>query len=137
MDRPTEITPGLYQSGSPESVDADVDVIISLQLMPPHYLPPQPAPQELLSLWWPIDDGPMPDPATVRSLARFVADLLNQGRRVLVHCAAGNNRSGLVVARTLIEQGMGASTAIGMVRRAVPSALVNPHFESWLLSEQA
>ncbi|MYT19500.1 protein phosphatase, partial [Streptomyces sp. SID7760] len=55
------------------------------------------------------------------------------GRTVLVRCNAGYNRSGLVVAQTLIELGREAPTAIGAVRRKrSPSALNNRLFEEYL-----
>jgi protein-tyrosine phosphatase len=129
----TEILPGLFQSGSPEAVD--VDVVVSLQLVPPDYLPKDPDTEQFLSVWWPIEDGPAPDAGLVRSLAAFISELLEQQRPVLVHCAAGNNRSGLIVARTLIERGRSPEEAIGVVRQAIPTALSNPDFESWLLQE--
>lgn len=131
----TEIVPGLYQSGTPKAA-IDVDVIVSLQLEPPPYLPQSPNPEQVLAVWWPINDGPMPDPLTVRSLARFLASLLDQEQRVLVHCAGGNNRSGLIVGRTLIERGSSADEAIETVRAAIPTALNNREFENWLHSEE-
>ncbi|MFN2555596.1 MAG: dual specificity protein phosphatase family protein [Nitriliruptorales bacterium] len=129
-----EIVPGLYQSGTPHA-PVDVDVIVSLQREPPSYLPQSPNPEQVLAVWWPINDGPMPDPLTVRSLARFVASLLEQKQRVLVHCAGGNNRSGLIVGRTLIERGSSPDEAIETVRSAIPTALNNREFEHWLRSE--
>ncbi|MDP9021745.1 MAG: dual specificity protein phosphatase family protein [Actinomycetota bacterium] len=135
MDEPPfEIVPGLYQSGTPRQVDADV--VMNLQMRPPSYLPEQPQAEQFISMWWPIHDGPMPDARMVRSLATFISRLLDEERRVLIHCAAGNNRSGLVVARTLIERGRSPQEAIGAVRSAIPSALSNPEFESWLLNER-
>ncbi len=135
MNDLTEIVPGLYQSGTPNA-PIDVDVIVSLQLQPPLYLPKSPNPEQVLAVWWPINDGPMPDALTVRSLARFIASLLAQEQRVLVHCAGGNNRSGLIVGRTLIERGSAPDAAIETVRAAIPTALNNREFEDWLRSEQ-
>ncbi|HEX2027610.1 MAG TPA: hypothetical protein VHF25_06385 [Nitriliruptorales bacterium] len=133
MGDAVEIVPGLYQSGTPGAVDADV--VVCLQLQPPRYLPDEPRAEQFVSVWWPIHDGPVPDGATVRSLAALLARFLEERRRVLVHCAGGNNRSGLVVARTLIELGQAPSDAIATVRRAIPTALNNREFERWLLSE--
>ena len=48
----------------------------------------------------------------------------------------GLNRSGLVVARTLLELGYEAEAAIALVREARgPWALSNGYFERWLLEE--
>jgi type IV secretory pathway TraG/TraD family ATPase VirD4 len=53
----------------------------------------------------------------VRELAVFIAALVTSGRRVLVHCTEGLNRSGVVVARALMAMGLTASDAIDLVRR--------------------
>ncbi len=133
MSELNEIAPGLYQSGTPEAVDADV--VVCLHLAPPAYLPASPTSEQLLVVWWPIDDGPPPHAGTVRALVAFVADLLEQGKRVLVHCAGGNNRSGLVVARILMHRGATADEAIQAIRRVIPTALNNQYFERWLREE--
>ncbi|HXF74422.1 MAG TPA: hypothetical protein VNO79_17705, partial [Actinomycetota bacterium] len=45
----------------------------------------------------PISDGPVDfDLRRVSALARLVAELLEQGAHVLVHCGAGINRANLV-----------------------------------------
>ncbi len=134
MNQLTEIAPGLYQSGTPDAVE--VDVVVSLQIEPPAYLPASPSPEQLLVVWWPIADGPMPHADTVRTLAGFVVALLDQGKRVLVHCAGGNNRSGLVVARILMQRGATADEAIETIRRSIPTALNNQQFERWLREER-
>lgn len=65
----------------------------------------------------------------VEELAGLAADAVRDGRRVLVRCSGGLNRSGLVVASTLVELGHDVPTAIELVRRARgPWALTNPMF---------
>jgi protein-tyrosine phosphatase len=60
------------------------------------------------------------------------------GRKVLVHCTEGLNRSGVVIARALVEKGQSAPEAIELVRRGRgPSvdgfpALGNQAFTAWL-----
>lgn len=55
------------------------------------------------------------------------------GRRVLVRCRAGMNRSGLVVAEVLIRNGYTASDAIAMIRqRRASGALNNETFVAYL-----
>ncbi len=125
----------LFQGVTPEEIDADV--VVCLTRRAPAYLPERAELEQFLVVWWPIDDGPMPDEETVRELATFIAALRHRGKRILVHCMGGNNRSGLVVARTLIELGYPPSEAIETVREAIPTALSNPHFEEWLLEETA
>jgi protein-tyrosine phosphatase len=71
--------------------------------------------------------------ARVDELAVTIAEALGAGRRVLVRCSGGLNRSGLVVAATLVRLGHAPDDAIVLVRRARgPWALTNPAFVSFL-----
>lgn len=67
---------------------------------------------------------------TLRMAARDLAYALKRGDRVLVTCAAGLNRSGLVTAATMLEQGSATpAEAIRRIRAARgPLALHNPAF---------
>jgi protein-tyrosine phosphatase len=61
--------------------------------------------------------------------ARRVAKRLRQGRRVLVTCAMGLNRSGLVSALALhYRDGLPGRACIEIVQKARPGALRNPEF---------
>lgn len=84
-----------------------------------------------------LDDVPMiPDPHAIDDLGAAVAALVRAGRRVAVNCAAGLNRSGLVVGRALIELGYPPAEAIRLVRAARgPWALSNVEFARHLLIE--
>jgi protein-tyrosine phosphatase len=56
-----------------------------------------------------------------------------KGKRVLVRCQAGINRSGLVMALMLIREGYSADEAINLMRtKRGEAVLANKHFESWL-----
>ena len=77
---------------------------------------------------WLIEDGPAPSFTTLRSLADLVDDLRADGKRVLIHCAAGINRSGLLSAAALIRGGHDADEAIALVREARTGALNNVNF---------
>lgn len=56
------------------------------------------------------------------------------GKRVLIRCQAGLNRSGLVMALVLIRDGYSAADAIELIRsRRGGAALCNSTFERWLL----
>ncbi|MDQ3931843.1 MAG: dual specificity protein phosphatase family protein [Actinomycetota bacterium] len=80
----------------------------------------------------------MPDEETIRWLARRVSAWLDEGLSVLVRCKAGLNRSGLVVARTLVERGFQPQEAIDLIRRRRHRrALNNRAFVGWLLGEEA
>jgi len=55
------------------------------------------------------------------------------GKRVLVRCQAGINRSGLVMALMLIREGYAADDAINLMRaKRGRAVLANKHFENWL-----
>ncbi|MBJ7357852.1 dual specificity protein phosphatase [Nocardioides sp.] len=73
--------------------------------------------------------------ARVDELARVTAEAVEAGRRVLVRCSGGLNRSGLVVAASLVRLGHAPDDAIALVRRARgPWALTNPGFVAHLRS---
>jgi len=78
------------------------------------------------------DAGEIPDPAILEELAAWV----NEKRAIgptLVHCQAGLNRSGLVVALALIRSGRTPDEAIALLReKRSPAVLCNPAFERWL-----
>jgi hypothetical protein len=82
-----------------------------------------------------IDDLPwaiVPD--TVDVLAEEIAGLIRRGRRVVITCSTGLNRSGLVAARTLISLGHLPADAIDLVRHVRgPRALSNRAFVRYLL----
>ncbi len=137
-----EVVPGLFIATrlerSTEYATLDVDAIVDLEDWEMAWVPPVPLGRLYVS--FPMDDGDEVDP-DVRQLASFIASLVTSGRRVLVHCTEGINRSGVVVARALIDMGLTASEAIDLVRRRRgPSvdgfpALGNQAFVDWLHRE--
>jgi hypothetical protein len=57
-----------------------------------------------------------------------------RGKRVLIRCQAGLNRSSLVTALVLMEDGMSARDAIDLIRaKRSKDCLFNEDFERWLL----
>ncbi|MDX1616455.1 MAG: hypothetical protein R3300_19250 [Candidatus Promineifilaceae bacterium] len=124
-----EIVPGLAQ-GSQYGFDPSYDVVVDLTGA-------HRAVEDVISVEWPIVDGPMPDPAKARALGLMVADLVDHGMRVQVLCAAGLNRSGLIVGRALIAIGHEPKEAIALIREKRPNALHNEAFVEWLLAEEA
>ncbi|GHD90153.1 protein-tyrosine phosphatase family protein [Streptomyces naganishii] len=84
---------------------------------------------------WPIPDGPLDGTqlAGVMRLAQAACEAVEAGRRVLVRCYSGYNRSGLVVAHSLIRRGLTANEAIRLIRaRRSPWALHNELFVEYL-----
>jgi protein-tyrosine phosphatase len=129
-----EVVPGLFQGDFPEG-DVDwslFDDVISMSTAAPS---PRLRPDGLW-LHLPIRDGEMEDPDGVRDAAWIVAERVTAGRRVLVHCWAGLNRSGVVSARALMFMGVPVAEAIARVRAARgEDALFNTHFVAWLRKE--
>lgn len=78
-------------------------------------------------------DGGKVDVETIEDAASQVQACLDNGDTVLVHCQAGLNRSGVVVALVLMRQGMTADAAINLLRSQRSSqVLCNISFENWL-----
>ena len=130
-----EVVPGLFQGDWPHPADlTEFDVLVS---MTAEGVPPTPdARPDLVHLVCAIHDAEMTCPDEVRGMAREVARRHAHGERVLVHCAQGLNRSGVVVARALMFSGYSAPDAVRAVRNARgPWALCNEHFEAWLYDE--
>lgn len=122
-----EIIPGLYQGAHPYPHDPlrAFDFVVGLSHEKSASGPK--------TIQWPIDDGPMPDEDRVRWVAEQVNEKLLAGKHVLVHCDAGLNRSGLIVAMTLLHRGWDPQKAVQLIRRKRdPMALCNPDFERWL-----
>jgi hypothetical protein len=122
----TEIIDRVWQSGRPQAGER-WDAVIDLD-------GDQPLLEDVaLYVRWPIVDGPAPEHAPLVALADLVADLRRAGKRVLIHCAGGMNRSGLLVAAALIREGMNAQEAIDLIRTRRPGALNNRQFVRHLL----
>ena len=138
VDPWNEVVPGLFQgghdvlsqSGSACVVGDEFDLVVSLATRP-GYGPSEGVEHVVLRL----ADAAI-DPATgarVDEVAARVADAVRDGRRVLVRCSGGLNRSGLVVASALVRLGSTPDTAIAAVRAARgPWALTNPGFVAHL-----
>jgi hypothetical protein len=72
---------------------------------------------------------------TVHELATWAYQQWQGGKRVLIRCQAGLNRSGLITALVLIHHGYTAEDAIALLReRRSEWALCNTHYVNYLLS---
>ena len=59
------------------------------------------------------------------------------GKRVLLRCQAGWNRSGLITGLVLMREGFSAAEAIDLIRRMrSPNALCNRTFEQYLKEQE-
>jgi protein-tyrosine phosphatase len=132
---PCEVLSGLWQSGLPEDwadlrrrYDAVVD------LADPG---PGPSADELGNVTWvkvPLEDGDsLPDQLVLDQLTALVAAMVRDGRRVLVHCTYGKNRSGLLMALIVRELlGCDGRTALERVRAVRHRAVNNDVFADWV-----
>ena len=84
------------------------------------------------------------DRTRIQATARAVARHVRAGRRVLVTCHQGRNRSGVIAGLALVELGMPRNQAVRLIR-TLRNGLTNPHFydmvkgtpppeESWLIT---
>ena len=136
----SEIVPGLWMGGHEYAsrsgglefavVRDEFDLVLTLLRLPGH------GPDNHVEHHvWPIPDGPLDGTqlAGVLRLARTAGEGLTQGRRVLVRCYHGYNRSGLVIAHALISAGRTADDAIRLIRsRRSAWALHNELFVEYL-----
>lgn len=144
----TEVAPNLWQGGTDDNdiigmkvLDAeyepritieDFDTVITLHAWS------NPADWGVKELRYPFHDGEVGRDVFAKDLfflAKYVSDELDQGKRVLVRCLAGLNRSGLVNALVLVRQGYTAEHALSTITDARSQwVMCNEDFKKWLLS---
>ncbi|WP_338783083.1 protein phosphatase [Streptomyces sp. DG1A-41] len=136
----SEVVPGLWMGGHEYTgalghqefavVRDEFDLVQTLLRLPGHGPDPD-VPHHV----WPIPDGPLDGTqlAGVIRLAEAACEALDEGRKLLVRCYHGYNRSGLVVAHALMRRGDSADSAIRLIReRRSPWALHNDLFVEYL-----
>jgi hypothetical protein len=138
-DRWNEIRPYLWMGGhvrvgadgeEPVVVGREFDLVLSLYRREGHGPPPG-----VEHHFAEMPDGPLSEPqlADVERFAVLAVEAVRAGRKTLVRCHAGQNRSGLVVAQALVELGLSVPEAIALVRRRrSPGALSNELFVQYL-----
>jgi hypothetical protein len=85
-------------------------------------------PDAMLYVYYPILDERLPRLEKLDALGRLVADLVEDGHVVLVHCRMGFNRSMLVAATALSYLGWRGPEILEHVRQVRPGALFNERF---------
>lgn len=83
----------------------------------------------------PITDMATPDATSLaawRVQGPALLQALDQGQRVLVHCAAGLGRTGMLVAKLLVLHGLPAEAAIAQVRSARPGTIETEAQAEWV-----
>ncbi len=129
-----EIEPGLYQGSQFSSKDYEtlqnlgIDFVIDLEGVE-DTLPPN------ISLYfWPIFDIPeLPNLKELEIAAQWGLNKWKEGQ-VLVHCAQGHNRSGLVNGRILVLAGFSGKEAVKIIQSKVPGSLSNFVFKNYIES---
>lgn len=141
---PTQIAERLYQSGYPINPMAlkmagfDAIVLAAEELQPENPADYEIFPDGVTVHCAPIDDdytnGPSIDEIEIVERAvTFVLKQLAAGKTVLVTCAMGRNRSGLINALVLTYlRGIDGRGAAAIVRNARANALTNPSFCAFL-----
>lgn len=84
------------------------------------------------------DSGPPPTPAeriAIRQNARRVAHRIRAGKRVLVTCVQGRNRSGVIAGLALVELGLPPKLVVQQIRR-IRDGLANPYFRAMVESSR-
>jgi hypothetical protein len=95
-------------------------------------------PPGILRIEMPIEDASIPDADWERSWdteGPKIRAVLSRGGKICVHCMGGLGRTGLIVARILIEFGQEPELAISMVRQARPGAIETRGQEDYLRSK--
>ena len=76
------------------------------------------------------------DLSRVVEAARWAYKRWSEGNLVLIRCQAGLNRSGLLTALVLMQDGLSAEEAIGVIRaERGEAALFNRSFVDWLVGD--
>ncbi|MCZ2111927.1 MAG: dual specificity protein phosphatase family protein [Dehalococcoidia bacterium] len=100
-------------------------------------IPPEPSKlkngQEIHHARLDDNDHPEEQAQEIERAVKLVTEARSAGHRVLVTCAAGRNRSGIVIAEHLIQTGWGsAEKTIATIQAARHKALTNDAFVAWL-----
>ena len=155
-----EVAPGLYQGGTDDSDTMGAYLrddtssgyarifgqISTGQVTKKHfdtvatlYSAANAAAHNVKELRFAFHDGDMSDLDPERDLFFMVREAHSDwknGKKVLVRCQAGINRSGLVTALVLIRDGYAPADAIRLIRdNRCEAALSNSRFEKWLLEK--
>jgi len=88
-------------------------------------------------LYVPLDDATIPLSEATRALdaGRKAADYVRRGKRVLVTCNQGRNRSGLVTAFALMDLGYPSTESVRRIRKARGDDALSNDFFVRLLHE--
>lgn len=125
-----EIRSNLYLGGIPQDI-SPFKYVFALNGRPTYHIP-----YGRMVIVRPFNDADeIPDENMLYDLAMMVLKYSGKGP-TLVHCAAGINRSSMVLALALIIDGMTPESAIALIReKRSKMCLSNQTFENWLLEQ--
>ena len=87
---------------------------------------------QMASLHLPIFDMTAPQPSQFLEALAFIDDQQASARATVVHCLAGQGRTGSILAAWLIRQGATAQEALAAIRLRCPGAVENDDQEAAL-----
>jgi protein-tyrosine phosphatase len=90
-------------------------------------------PNHILYVYFPFIDDGLPDLDKLNSIAVMGAELYRSGKKILVHCAMGYNRSALVIGMILVKLGMSGKKALELIQNKRKGALYNMTYSEYLL----
>jgi atypical dual specificity phosphatase len=141
-DRPTNFSwveeNMLAGSGMPVT-KAEVDWLVSQGIKSIVTVREEPLPQEWVNggmgyLHLPVDDFDAPSPEDIDRAISFIEKEVAAGRPVLVHCAAGKGRTGVILAAYFVKaKGMGAAASIDRIREMRPGS-VQSEVQEWAIT---
>ena len=80
----------------------------------------------------PLPDGRRVPEPQVQAIVKELTAYLQQGKRLLIHCEGGRNRSGLIAALLLVQTGTAPAEAVALVRAGRKGALANTVFANYI-----
>lgn len=133
----SEIRPRLWQGGTPheEMIYTSDEFASGIELhgftaVVTLDASSSPAGWSVSELRYGFDDGPVNRAELPRifEVADWAYQKWQMGEKVLIRCAAGANRSGLITAIVLMKDGFDAKNAVELIRSKRPFALSNSQF---------
>jgi len=110
--------------------DLAISVVVDLECALDQGIPARPG--GILYVYFPFEDDSLPDESVLTASAFYLSQLVRCGRRVLVHCSLGLNRSPLLAGLVLHQLGWSGEDAVVRLRERRPGALFNSSYCDYL-----